>query len=649
MTIKRLLIANRGEIARRIQRSARQLGIHTIAVYSAADHDMPNVREADTAIFLGDGTAADTYLDIDKIIAAAKEAQADAIHPGYGFLSENTQFAAACEKANIIFVGPPANAIKLMGDKAAARLHMQQSGVPVLPGFDDKVDAARLQQEADKMGYPVLIKPVAGGGGKGMHAVESSADFAAILERAQREARNAFGDDQVLLERYLPRARHVEVQVFADTQGHCVYLFERDCSIQRRHQKIIEEAPAPDISAELRQRMGEAACAAALSVNYVGAGTVEFLLAPDGQFYFMEMNTRLQVEHPVTEMVTGEDLVAWQLAVAAGQPLPKQQDELSIQGHAMEVRLYAEDPWQNFLPSSGQIRHLQWPEGIRIDAGVEAGNTITSLYDPMIAKLISYGDNREDARQQLATALEMLQLTGLKHNTGFLHRLLNYPEFVQAQQYTRLIDDHPEILEAHFPAAGLRALAGLLAYRAGTSSAPHRDPWQSLSSWRPLGEQHYQKTLTLDGVAFVVIVGNDQASVNDDTRPLRIQSLDNRRLRITWGDEALTFGFHLDTASDEVTLFVDGQDHAVSLLPPSQDAAAQNQGFNAPMSGTLLLHHVKAGAKVAEGDAVVTLEAMKMEHTLHASQAGTVTALLANLGDHVEAGMQLVEFEADDE
>lgn len=643
MKIKRLLIANRGEIACRVLRTAKQLGIHTIAIYSEADAHALHVKQADSAILLTGRSAADTYLDQAKVLAAAREAGADAVHPGYGFLSENTDFAAACQTAGILFVGPPAKAITLMGDKAAARLFMQQSGVPVLPGFDAKADAATLQQEADRIGYPLLIKAVAGGGGKGMREVQASADFAAALAAAQREAKHAFGDDQVLLERYLPTARHVEVQVFADTHGNCVYLFERDCSVQRRHQKVIEEAPAPGMTDALRQAMGEAAVTAAKSVGYVGAGTVEFLLATDDHFYFMEMNTRLQVEHPVTEAITGTDLVAWQLAVAEGAPLPLAQEALRIDGHAMEVRLYAEDPWHNFLPAAGHIDRLVWPAGIRIDTGVTEGDEVTSLYDPMIAKLISHGRDRNEARLRLIAALDDLQLAGLTHNAGFLRQVLASEIFAEADLSTRLLQLHPEL--SHRPAIDPR-LAVLAACLAAQPESHNGNPWTRLTSWRPLGDSLYQQSLTLDGEQLTVKLTATSAEVEDDCRPLRWHKQGDS-LTLHWGKDSLTLHYQLDAAAQQVRLFHQGQDQSVSLVPPQAANASHDQGFAAPMSGTVLLHQVAPGSRVQKGDAVITLEAMKMEHSLHASQAGRVIAYLAAPGDHVTAGTQLVEFEAD--
>jgi 3-methylcrotonyl-CoA carboxylase alpha subunit len=644
MKIQRLLIANRGEIACRVMHTAKQLGIHTIAIYSQADARALHVKQADSAILLHGKSAADTYLDQAQVLAAARASGADAIHPGYGFLSENTDFAAACETAGILFVGPPASAITLMGDKAAARLFMQQAGVPVLPGFDDKADAAHLQQEADRIGYPLLIKAVAGGGGKGMREVHAAADFAASLAAAQREARHAFGDDQVLLERYLPTARHVEVQVFADSHGQCVYLFERDCSVQRRHQKVIEEAPAPGLSEALRQAMGQAAVTAAQAVNYVGAGTVEFLLAPDNHFYFMEMNTRLQVEHPVTEAITGQDLVAWQLAVAEGAPLPLMQEALTCNGHAMEVRLYAEDPWMNFLPAAGCIDHRAWPDGIRIDTGVTEGDEVTSLYDPMIAKLISHGRDRDEARTRLIAALDQLQLSGLAHNAGFLRQVLASTPFAQADLSTRLLQLHPALCEKPVIDPRLLALAACLAARPSGTSA---NPWDRLDGWRPLGAIHYQQSLTLAGESLTVTLTQDAASVDGDTRPLRWHRDERHQLHINWGDDSLSLRALLDKACQQVLLFHQGQDQVVSLVPPPRQADSHDQGFAAPMSGTVLLHQVAPGSRVQKGDAVITLEAMKMEHTLHANQAGRVIAYLAAPGDHVTAGTQLVEFEVE--
>ncbi|MEY4375862.1 MAG: hypothetical protein RJB26_412, partial [Pseudomonadota bacterium] len=420
--IRKLLIANRGEIACRVMRTARRMGIATVAVYSDADAEALHVRLADEAIRLGPATARESYLDSARVIAAALASGADAIHPGYGFLSENAAFAEACIAAGLCFVGPPAAAIRAMGGKSAAKALMETAGVPVVPGYHgDDQHVQTLQAAAERIGYPVLLKASAGGGGKGMRVVARSEDFAAALASCQREAAASFGDAHVLVEKYLERPRHVEIQVFADQHGHCLYLHERDCSVQRRHQKVLEEAPAPGLSAEQRCAMGEAATRAAQAVGYVGAGTVEFIMGADGNFHFMEMNTRLQVEHPVTEMITGLDLVEWQLRVAMGEPLPLTQAQVPLRGHAIEARLYAEAPLKGFLPSTGKLVHLRFPEtsaAVRVDTGVTCGDTITPYYDPMIAKLIVHGTNREEALVRLRVALAACEIAGPETNVN---------------------------------------------------------------------------------------------------------------------------------------------------------------------------------------------------------------------------------------
>ncbi|WP_042078242.1 acetyl-CoA carboxylase biotin carboxylase subunit, partial [Aeromonas sanarellii] len=435
--IKRLLIANRGEIAVRIIKTARRLGIHTIALYSDADANAMHVREADEAWHLGPAPARESYLDAGKVLSIARETGADAVHPGYGFLSENSDFATACEQRGLRFVGPSGAAILAMGDKSGAKALMEAAGVPVLPGYHGADQRpAVLRDQATLVGFPLLIKAASGGGGKGMRRVDQLGEFDAALAAVRREALAAFGDDRVLLERYLPRARHVEVQVFADTLGNALYLGDRDCSLQRRHQKVIEEAPAPDIPPPLRRAMGEAAVAAARAIDYRGAGTIEFLLCKD-EFFFMEMNTRLQVEHPVTEAVTGQDLVAWQLAVAEGRPLPLTQEEIVLRGHAVEARLYAEDVAAGFLPASGPIQWLNWPKGVRIDTGVAAGDAVSPYYDPMIAKLVAHGDDRAQAFARLADALAALALGPLVHNGPLLLRLCEDPEVLQMGHHTQ--------------------------------------------------------------------------------------------------------------------------------------------------------------------------------------------------------------------
>ncbi|MZR61659.1 biotin carboxylase N-terminal domain-containing protein [Alcanivorax sp. DP30] len=645
-TIKKLLIANRGEIARRIMRTCREQGIATVAVYSEVDASLPHVREADQAVCLGPAPARESYLVIDKIINAARETGADAIHPGYGFLSENTELAAACDKAGIIFVGPNARAIEVMGDKAAARQLMAASQVPVLPGFDeDGATDDALTQASANVGFPLLIKAVAGGGGKGMRVVNTANEFAESLAAARREARNAFGDDRVLLERYLPTARHVEVQVFADNHGNAVHLFERDCSVQRRHQKIIEEAPAPGLDEATRNAFGEAAVQAAKAIDYRGAGTVEFLYAPaTGEFFFMEMNTRLQVEHPVTEMITGEDLVAWQLAVAADKQLPKSQDQIQRCGHAMEVRLYAENPEQGFLPSSGLLEHLRWPHELaRVDAGYESGDRVEEYYDPMIAKLICFGDDRDAARQKLIRALQSLELNGIHHNAPFLLRVLADDAFEQAELDTRLLEHRPQLMEPSKTDPALLAIAAsrILATRNPADSSP----WQRLAGWRAAGQHFQMSLLQVDDQCLSVREEDGRVSVGEQSHSL-ICTLDEASFSLHWGHHGLQGRFHIIDA-DSLLLFVDGQAHCIARNP-SRDSAQQGAqgGFVAPMSGTIVALHVEPGSTVAAGDAVITLEAMKMEHTLRATEIGTVHDFHVAAGDSVSEGTLLVEFEA---
>ena len=644
--IRRLLIANRGEIACRIIRTCRELGIETVAVYSDADADLPHVQLADRAMNLGPAPARDSYLVIDKVIAAAKQAGADAIHPGYGFLSENAEFAEACAGNDILFVGPPASAIRLMGDKAAARTHMQQSGVPVLPGHDQDGDEATLRAAADQVGFPLLIKAVAGGGGKGMRVVETADAFGEALAAARREARAAFADDRVLLERYLPRARHVEVQVFADSEGNAVHLFERDCSVQRRHQKIVEEAPAPGVDGALRARLGEAAVQAARSINYRGAGTVEFLLAPDGEFFFMEMNTRLQVEHPVTELITGEDLVAWQLAVAAGEPLPKQQAQLSINGHAMEVRLYAEDPARNFMPSAGRLAVMQWPHitGLRVDTGFVEGNTVSDHYDPMLAKVICFGDNRDQARRRLINALAGTDIAGIHHNAGFLATVLAHPAFAGADLSTRFLEEHP-IDPGSAPADDVWLAAAALLWRDQLRGGKEGgdDPWDSLTGWRGGLPARFTGRVALHGEAHTLTLTDDgQLMIDELACPV-----DWHAGVLVLGDREERVRARLD--GDQLHLFCRGHNRTLTLQPSSQssDAEARGNPFAAPMSGTVVTCHVSAGDRVEAGTAVITMEAMKMEHTLRAPSAGTITTLPHKAGETISEGTLLAIFEED--
>jgi 3-methylcrotonyl-CoA carboxylase alpha subunit len=671
-----LLIANRGEIACRIIRTARQMGLRTVAVYSDVDAGARHVAMADTAVRIGPPAARDSYLRIDAILDAARRSGADAVHPGYGFLSENAAFAESCVQAGLIFVGPPASAIRAMGGKSEAKALMATAGVPLVPGYHGAdQDPALLLAEAQRIGWPVLIKASAGGGGKGMKVATSADDFVAQLSSARREAAASFGDDRVLVERYLARPRHVEIQVFADSRGNCVYLFERDCSIQRRHQKVVEEAPAPQMDPAIRRRMGEAAVAAARAIGYVGAGTVEFLLDEDGSFYFMEMNTRLQVEHPVTELITGQDLVEWQLRVAAGGKLPLRQDDLTIDGHAIEVRLYAEDPSRGFLPQTGRLDHLRFPEEglhVRVDTGVRAGDSIGIHYDPMIAKLIVWDRDRPAAVRRLQTALAATEVAGLAANVPFLAAIAHHPAFMAADLDTRFIQRHEaDLLPAAEPAApGILALAalGLLLDReakaraAAADSSDRWSPWSRTDGWRLNDEAHGSVTLrapgreagepgtdlllTLtwrgDGYLFHCPGGDVRASgsLSADGR-LRAE-LDGALVNATWV-----------RTGNSVTLFhtpVGGAFgvHRFDVVEPLAGASTDTATgrLTAPMPGKIVAVLVDAGAAVEKGAALIVLEAMKMEHTIKAPAAGTVTALRYRVGDQVPEGAELVGFEA---
>jgi len=624
--IATLLIANRGEIACRVIRTAKALGIKTVAVYSDADGGARHVREADMAIALGGTKPADSYLMIDKIIAAAQSSGADAVHPGYGFLSENAGFARRLEQAGIVFLGPPAAAIDAMGSKSAAKRLMEEAGVPLVPGYHGEAqDLETFKAAAERIGYPVLLKAAAGGGGKGMKVAEGPADLAEALESAKREALASFGDEQMLVEKYLLAPRHVEIQVFADQQGHCLYLHERDCSIQRRHQKVVEEAPAPGLSADLRRAMGEAAVRAAQAIGYVGAGTVEFLLDARGEFFFMEMNTRLQVEHPVTEAITGLDLVAWQLRVARGEALPLTQAEVPLQGHAIEVRLYAEDPEGGFLPASGRLDlYLEAAPGIgrRVDSGVVEGDTISPFYDPMIAKVIAWGETREDARRRLLAMLDETAVGGVKTNLAFLQRILATPQFAAAELDTGFIERHAEVLLPPRPELtdefwALAGQAWLASEAVATSAQDRFSPWRQRTGWRLGGPGealvHLRCESTQRVCRVVVLAGCD-------TRCWRRGEV----LFLVWQGQQF-----------EV--------RAVDPLAESSDPAAMEGGLTAPMNGSIVRILVSPAQQVQAGDALIVVEAMKMEHTLRAATAGTVTAIFCSEGELVAEGVVLAE------
>jgi acetyl/propionyl-CoA carboxylase alpha subunit len=622
-----VLVANRGEIARRVFATARRLGIETVAVFSEADRDAAHVRDADKAVLIGPAAARESYLVGARIIAAAEAAGAEAIHPGYGFLSENAEFAEAVAKAGLIWIGPPPSAIRAMGLKDAAKSLMAKAGVPVTPGYlgEDQSDKT-LAAEAGKIGYPVLIKAVAGGGGKGMRLVEAAGDFDAALASCRREAKASFGDDRVLLETFVTRPRHIEVQVFGDAHGNVVHLFERDCSLQRRHQKVIEEAPAPGMSDEARAAVTSAAVKAAQAVGYVGAGTVEFIADASAglrgdRIWFMEMNTRLQVEHPVTEMVTGLDLVEWQFRVAAGEPLPLRQDQIELNGHAVEARLYAENPASGFLPSIGRLERFALPENVRVDAGVEEGDAISPFYDPMVAKLIAHAPTREQAIADLAEACAEVEVWPVKTNAGFLVRCLETPDFIAGAVDTGLIGRDLEALTAPAePSAEALATAGW-AFREGVERSAHEaTPWVDLKGFRLNAEA------TATTHAFL---GNEAVEVGMALEPSRIVFL---------------------VADDEVVVFEGGEAFVFRDHPPSADGdggAAGDGAIRAPMPGKVTQLSVKPGDAVTKGQALLTLEAMKMEHALSAPFDGKVEAVACELGAQVTEGSVLVRLAAD--
>ena len=660
---RKILIANRGEIACRVIRTARRMGVHTVAVYSDADANARHTRLADEAVRIGPPPPRESYLDIARIIDAAKQTGAEAIHPGYGFLSENEAFAAACVANHIVFIGPPASAIHAMGSKSAAKALMEQAPVPLVPGYHgNDQDAALLEGEADRIGYPVLLKPSAGGGGKGMRVVNASAEFASALASCKREALSSFGDDQVLIERYVTRPRHVEIQVFADTHGNCVHLFERDCSVQRRHQKVLEEAPAPGMTDARRRAMGEAAVAAARAVGYVGAGTVEFIADQDGRFYFMEMNTRLQVEHPVTEMITGQDLVEWQLRVASGEPLPVTQEQLRIRGHAIEARIYAEDPDRGFLPSTGRLVHLAPPVEslhVRVDTGVEQGDEITPYYDPMIAKLIVWDETRDLALARMLQALAHYRIVGVANNVEFLSRLVACPAFAQADLDTGLIEREraflfPEDNEAPDQAFLIAALATLLredaqARRVDHASADPHSPWRLADGWRLNSRSERRIAFRFRDAERAVVVGYDDGGytlrIGEVAVPARGELGPNGTLRVELGGRRLDAS--VVVAGEKRHVFLDGRSYQLSRVDPLHHASegqGAEGGLVAPMPGKVIAWLAQPGSQVAKGAPLLILEAMKMEHTITAPTAGTLTAFKFAVGEQVTEGAELVDF-----
>jgi 3-methylcrotonyl-CoA carboxylase alpha subunit len=656
----KILIANRGEIACRVIQTARRLGIRTVAVHSAADANARHVRLADEAVAIGPAAPRESYLVGERIVEAARATGAQAIHPGYGFLSENAEFAEACAQAGIVFVGPPASAIRAMGSKSAAKALMQKADVPLTPGYHgEDQDPDHLAREAKRIGYPVLIKASAGGGGKGMRRVDAPAEFAAALASCQREAAQAFGDDRVLVEKYVLRPRHVEIQVFGDSHGSCVHLFERDCSVQRRHQKVLEEAPAPGMTPERRAAMGAAAVEAAKAVGYVGAGTVEFIVEPSGGFYFMEMNTRLQVEHPVTEMITGLDLVEWQLRVAAGEPLPLRQEQLRIDGHAIEARIYAEDPEKGFLPSTGRLLHLAAPEPsyhVRLDAGVDEGDEITPHYDPMIAKLIVWDGTRERALARMRAALARLRIVGVSNNVEFLARLVASPAFESADLDTGLIEREREFL---FPAKRetpdeawlLAALAELERERqeaAPAGAAP--SPWDARDGWRLNSRASRTLTLRLGDVQQDVSVEYAAGGYALGLGGPRVLASGEQgahgEFRARLGERRVHAA--VIVAGERRHVFFEGRAYPMVRVDASRGAGPGDElhgRLTAPMPGKVIALLAEVGQKVAKGAPLLVLEAMKMEHTIRAPRAGLVKAFRFEPGDQVSEGAELVELE----
>jgi 3-methylcrotonyl-CoA carboxylase alpha subunit len=673
----KILIANRGEIACRIARTARSLGVRTVAVYSDADANALHVAVCDEAFRIGPAPPRESYLVGAAILDAALRSGAQAIHPGYGFLSENEAFAADCARAGIVFVGPPPAAIAAMGSKSAAKTIMARAGVPVVPGYHgDDQDPALLAREAERIGYPVLIKATAGGGGKGMKVAGAAGEFAGALASARREAKAAFGDERVLLERYLTAPRHIEIQVFADTHGNALHLFERDCSVQRRHQKVLEEAPAPGMDPARRRAMGEAAVAAAKAIGYVGAGTVEFIAEQDGTFYFMEMNTRLQVEHPVTEMITGLDLVEWQLRVAAGEALPRTQDSLAIGGHAIEARIYAEDPDRGFLPSIGRIAHWRMPEQgahVRVDTGFREGDDVSPHYDPLLAKVIAWGEDRDGARGELLRALAQCEVTGVTTNIAFLERVAAHEAFASGRLDTGLIDAHRGELLAPAASASRRALlaAAMAEYCAigdaarafAATSADPDSPWHLTDAWWNGTATHRLAFAFDDGERQHVVEVRPQADGSVTLAGAVAASgvraaLHDRRLaiepyRASGGGSAMEAAYTATVVRDGDVrqVFAPEVRSRLALVDPMAHAGDETEHgghLTAPMSGTVVAVMIEPGATVAKGAALVVLEAMKMEHTIVAPAAGRIVAVHFGVGDRVGEGADLVELEEDE-
>ncbi|HTV78905.1 MAG TPA: acetyl/propionyl/methylcrotonyl-CoA carboxylase subunit alpha [Steroidobacteraceae bacterium] len=655
MRLERLLIANRGEIACRIARTAQRLGIRTVAVHSDADAEALHVRCCDEAQSLGGLTAAESYLRIDAIIEAAHRSGAQAIHPGYGFLSENPHLAERCHSEGILFVGPPAAAMRIMGSKSAAKSLLERAGIALIPGYHgDNQDPGLLRREADRIGYPLLIKASNGGGGRGIRRVDAASDFEAALLSCRREARASFGDDQVLLEKYIQHPRHIEFQIFADTHGQCVHLFERDCSVQRRHQKVLEEAPAPGMTPERRAAMGASAVNAAQAVGYVGAGTVEFIVAPDGTFHFMEMNTRLQVEHPVTEMITGLDLVEWQLRIATGEPLPLHQEQLTFRGHAIEARIAAEDPERGFLPATGTLDYYATPAPspvVRVDSGVARGSRITPYYDSLLAKLIVWGEDRERALLRLAAALSQVQLVGVATNVDFLGRLVGSPSFVTANLDTALIEREQAVLFApHEPPPREAWLAAAVMHLLRQDPGRSPTPWDLHDGWR-LGKWSRRVLQLRCGEALRRITIQYAASgwhltLEDHTSVARATPGTGSTLSLQLDGARFEVTVHAQAGAEHV--FWRGHHYVFQQIDPMAPAVADEgttRGLRAPMPGRILQLIATPGTAVRKGAPLLVLEAMKIEHTVLAPSAGLLQGFRVTAGEQVAEGAELVSFE----
>ncbi|WP_054920416.1 acetyl/propionyl/methylcrotonyl-CoA carboxylase subunit alpha [Pseudomonas sp. NBRC 111138] len=622
----KILIANRGEIACRIQRTAQALGYRTVAVYSDADTDALHVQMADEAVHIGPAPVHQSYLNTEAILAAAQLTGADAIHPGYGFLSENPDFARACQQATLTFIGPSAEAIELMGSKRLSKLAMLDAGVPCIAGYQGSAqDDATLQREAERIGFPLMIKASAGGGGRGMRLVHQREQLLEQLRTARSEAMNAFGSDELILEQALIDPRHVEVQLFGDSHGNLIYLGERDCSIQRRHQKVIEEAPCPVMTPDLRQAMGEAALKAGRAVSYVGAGTVEFLLDRNGQFYFLEMNTRLQVEHPVTEMITGLDLVDWQLQIAAGQPLPLTQSQVTLTGHAMEVRLYAEDPAQGFLPQTGDVLRWEPAPGVRIDHGLLEGQTVSPFYDSMLGKIIAHGASREEARRKLLRAVEDSVLLGVATNQRLLIDLLKHPDFINGDFSTGLIAEHFSVIPQQTATAEQLKLAAALFYQ--HSANQHT---QTLARWRNTASVPVTYRLEANGQLHSVSVDDLQLTTDGRHASLVIKGVRRRIAYHLDGNRLWLPGLTVTDRTQQVA---------------SRQADASSGTVQAPMDGAIVDIRVCVGETVSKGQLLLVLEAMKMEHPLKAGIDGTVKEMRVMTGDQVRNRQVLLEIE----